>query len=83
MNTRQRGTTMLRKIATGLAVILGLLVLSAAPADARPVIDPPDYQGPISSSHFAGRHAVGCVLVTNRDGDVYYIPGEYVCGDGY
>lgn len=75
---------MIRKLSTGLAVVGAVLALSATPAQARPG-EPGDrsYTGPITSSHFAGKHTSACVLVTNRDGDVYYIPGEFACGDGY
>lgn len=74
---------MIRKLATGAAVIAGLLALSATPAEARPVPDPPTYHGPVTSSMFAGVKVTACGLVTNRDGDVYLLPGEFVCGDGY
>jgi hypothetical protein len=39
-----------RKLATGTAVCLGLLVLSATPADARPVIDQPVQYAPGDSA---------------------------------
>ena len=40
--------TALRKLATGVAVFVFLLFLSATPAEARPVVDSPVYCGPVS-----------------------------------
>lgn len=68
--------TILRRIATGLAVVAGLLVLSATPSDAAPR-EPGDrsYTGPAVSSLFAGRTATGVeACVTPSDKGVYRLP---------
>jgi hypothetical protein len=54
---------MIKKLSTALAVVIGVIALSATPADARPIVDPPVYNGPAyGTSHwFAGRSATGCV----------------------
>jgi hypothetical protein len=53
---------MIKKLSTALAVVLGVIALSATPADARPG-EPGDrgYLGPITSAHFAGRSATSCI----------------------
>jgi hypothetical protein len=56
------------------AVILGTVVLSATPAQARPVQDSPTYYGP-GNNPFAGRTVSTCVLRPT----VYHLPGEYRC----
>lgn len=69
---------MIRKIATGLAVVAGLLILSATPADARPA-EPGDrgYLGPLTSAHFAGHRVTACGFVNPG---VYILPGESCVG---
>lgn len=69
---------MLRKIATGIAVVLGLVALSATPADARPG-EPGDrsYLGPLTSAHFAGHRVNACGFY---DPGVFVLPGESCIG---
>lgn len=58
---------MIRKLSTGLAVVLATVALSATPAQAKPG-EPGDrsYTGPVHSALFAGAHVTASGTVTHR-----------------